>query len=98
MNRQSTGASLHQRPEAVTDLSTLSPLSDDIIISCIHECSMSNNIYTNIGSSVIVAINIDPHKYVPTNSDSAMHKYAADYRDTFGGEGEAATTYLPIGK
>ena len=59
---------------------------------------MSNNIYTNIGSSVIVAININPHKYVPTNSDFAMHKYAADYRDTFGGEGEAATTYLPIGK
>ena len=30
MNRQPTGASLHQWSEAVTDLSTISPLSDDV--------------------------------------------------------------------
>jgi len=80
MNRQSAGASLHQRLEAVTDLSTLSPVSDDIIVSCIRERFMSDNIYTNIGTSALVAIN--PHKYVPTNSDSVMHKYAAEYRNT----------------
>lgn len=80
MNRQSTGAGMHQRLEAVTDLSTLSPVSDDIIVSCIRERFMSDNIYTNVGSSALVAVN--PHKYVPTNSDSVMHKYAAEYRDT----------------
>ncbi|KIM80662.1 glycosyltransferase family 2 protein [Piloderma croceum F 1598] len=79
MNRQSTGG-LHQRLEAVTDLSTLSPVSDDIIVSCIRERFMTDNIYTKIGTSTLVAVN--PHKYVPTNSDSVMHKYAAEYRDT----------------
>jgi chitin synthase len=81
MNRQST---LHQRLEAVTDLSTLSPVSDDIIVSCIRERFMTDNIYTNIGTSALVAIN--PHKYVPTNSDSVMHKYAAEHRDTSAGK------------
>lgn len=41
---------------------------------------MSDNIYTNIGTAALVAVN--PHKYVPTNSDSVMHKYAAEYRNT----------------
>jgi chitin synthase len=80
MNRQSTGAAMHQKLEAVTDLSALSPVSDDIIVSCIRERFMSDNIYTYIGTSALVAIN--PHKYVPTNSDSVMHKYAAEHRDT----------------
>ncbi|KZP20345.1 glycosyltransferase family 2 protein [Athelia psychrophila] len=72
--------SMHQKLEAVTDLATLSPVSDDIIVSCIRERFMSDNIYTNIGTSALVAVN--PHKYLPTNSDSVMHKYAAEYRDT----------------
>jgi chitin synthase len=79
MNRQSTSG-LHQRLEAVTDLSTLSPISDDIIVSCIRERFMTDSIYTKIGTSVLVAVN--PHKYITTNSDSVMHKYAAEYRDT----------------
>jgi len=41
---------------------------------------MTDSIYTKIGTSALVAVN--PHKYVSTNSDSAMHKYAAEYRDT----------------
>ncbi|OCH90496.1 glycosyltransferase family 2 protein [Obba rivulosa] len=41
---------------------------------------MSDNIYTNIGTSAVVAVN--PHKYVTSNSDAVMHKYAAEYRDT----------------
>ncbi|KAJ6489438.1 glycosyltransferase family 2 protein [Mycena vulgaris] len=77
MNRQST---LHQRMEAVTDLSKLSSLSDDVIVACLRERFMSDTIYTNIGSSGLVALN--PHKYVPTSADSVMHKYAAEYRDT----------------
>lgn len=81
MNRQSSATmSAHQRLEAVTDLSTLSPVSDDIIVSCLRERFMSDNIYTNIGSSGLVAVN--PHKYVASNADSVMHKYAAEYRDT----------------
>ena len=41
---------------------------------------MTDSIYTKIGTSALVAVN--PHKYVSTNSDSVMHKYAAEYRDT----------------
>ena len=75
--RQST---MHQQLEQVIDLSTLSPVSEDIIVSCIRERFMTDNIYTNIGSSALVAVN--PHKYVPSNSDAVLQKYAAEYRDT----------------
>ena len=77
MNRQST---MHQQLESVTDLATLSPVSEDIIVSCIRERFMNDNIYTSIGTSALVAVN--PHKYVPSNSDAVLHKYAAEYRDT----------------
>jgi chitin synthase len=81
MNRQSSAAmSAHQRLEAVIDLSKLSQLSDDIIVACLRERFMSDYIYTNIGTSGLVALN--PHKYVPSNADSVLHKYAAEYRDS----------------
>ncbi|RDB15511.1 hypothetical protein Hypma_004168 [Hypsizygus marmoreus] len=38
------------------------------------------NNYMSVGLSEYVALN--PHKYVSSNSDSIMHKYAAEYRDT----------------
>ncbi|KAJ8519110.1 hypothetical protein ONZ45_g3931 [Pleurotus djamor] len=79
MNRQST-MNAHQRLEAITDLSELSNISDDVIVACIRERFMSDHIYTNIGTSALVAVN--PHKYVPSNSDSVLQKYAAEYRDT----------------
>lgn len=41
---------------------------------------MADTIYTNLGSSALVALN--PHKYVSSSSDSVMYKYAAEYRDT----------------
>ncbi|KAI0074333.1 glycosyltransferase family 2 protein [Panus rudis PR-1116 ss-1] len=81
MSRQSTmGGGIHQQLEEVTDLATLSPISDDIIVACLRERFMSDIIYTNVGSSAIVAVN--PHKYVSSNADSILHKYAAEYRDT----------------
>ncbi|KAF4613327.1 hypothetical protein D9613_010804 [Agrocybe pediades] len=81
MNRHSSGAmSVHQRLEAATDLSKLSSVSDDIIVACIRERFMTDTIYTNIGTSGLVALN--PHKYVSSNADSILHKYAAEYRDT----------------
>ncbi|GJE86394.1 Myosin domain-containing chitin synthase 8 [Phanerochaete sordida] len=79
MSRQST-LGMHQQLEAVTDLATLPSVSDDIIVSCIRERFMADTIYTNIGTSGLVALN--PHKYVPSNSDSVLQKYAAEYRDT----------------
>lgn len=81
-NRQSTAKSLQQRLEPVTDLATLSPVSDDIIVSCLRERFMTDNVYTAIGSSALVAVN--PHKYISTNADSVLQKYAAEYRDTSG--------------
>ena len=77
--RQST-LGMHQRLESVTDLATLPSVSDDIIVACIRERFMTDTIYTNIGSSAIVAVN--PHKYIPSNSDAVLQKYAAEYRDT----------------
>ncbi|KAG9310142.1 glycosyltransferase family 2 protein [Chiua virens] len=79
MNRQSTGMSL-QRLEAVTDLATISPISDDAIVTCLRERFMSDTIYTSVGSSALVAVN--PHKYVSSNADSLLQKYATEYRDT----------------
>jgi chitin synthase len=76
MKRQSTIH--HQRLEAVNDLATLSPLSDDAIVSCIRERFLSDTIYTGISRSALVAIN--PHKFVSTNADSVLHKYAAEHR------------------
>jgi chitin synthase len=78
MKRQSTIH--HQRLEAVKDLTTLSPVSDDTIVSCIRERFLSDTVYTGISKSVLVAIN--PHKFVPSNADSVLHKYAAEYRST----------------
>jgi chitin synthase len=80
MQRHSTTMSIHQRLENITDLTELVTISDDIIVSCIRERFMSDIIYTNIGTSGLVAVN--PHKYVPTNADSVLQKYAAEYRDT----------------
>ncbi|KAJ7083140.1 P-loop containing nucleoside triphosphate hydrolase protein [Mycena belliarum] len=77
MNRPST---LHQRLETVTDPGRLSNLSDNVIGACLRERFMADNIYTSIGSSGLVALN--PHKYISASSDSVMHKYAAEYRDT----------------
>lgn len=79
MNRQST-LGMHQQLEAVTDLATLPSVSDDIIVACIRERFMADNIYTNVGTSALVAVN--PHKYVSSNSDAVLQKYAAEYRDT----------------
>ncbi|GLB39511.1 putative TRAFAC class myosin-kinesin ATPase superfamily, myosin family protein [Lyophyllum shimeji] len=78
--RSSANIGVHQRLEAVTDLTHLSPPSDDIIVACLRERFMTDNIYTSVGSSGLVALN--PHKYVSSNSDSVLHKYAAEYRDT----------------
>lgn len=78
MKRQSTIH--HQRLEAVNDLTTLSPLSDDTIVSCIRERFLSDTVYTGISKSALVAVN--PHKFVPSNADSVLHKYAAEYRST----------------
>ena len=41
---------------------------------------MSDNIYTYVGTSAIVAVN--PHKYVASNSDAVLLKYAGEYRST----------------
>jgi chitin synthase len=77
MKRQSTVH--HQRLEALNDLVALSPLSDDSIVSCIRERFLSDTIYTGISNSALVAVN--PHKYVPSNADSVLHKYAAEHRN-----------------
>ena len=84
MNRRESTGTTRQRLEAVDDLTTLAPVNEDIIVSCIRERFMSDTIYTNIGTSALVAVN--PHKYVPSNSDAVLHKYAAEYRDTSPGK------------
>jgi chitin synthase len=81
MNRQSSATmSVHQRFEAATDLAHLTSISDDIIVACLRERFMTDTIYTSVGSHGLVALN--PHKYVSSNADSILHKYAAEYRDT----------------
>lgn len=74
--------SAHKRLEATTDLATISTISDDLIVACLRERFMADNVYTSVGTSALVALN--PHKYVSSNADSIMQKYAAEYRDTAG--------------
>ncbi|KAG6376339.1 hypothetical protein JVT61DRAFT_2321 [Boletus reticuloceps] len=57
-----TALSLYQRLEAVDDLASLSAVSDDVIVTYLHECFVSDTIYTNIGSSVLVAVNCFKHR------------------------------------
>ncbi|KAF8625844.1 hypothetical protein AX17_006740 [Amanita inopinata Kibby_2008] len=70
----------HARLESTTDLAHLSSPSTDIIVACLRERFMSDIVYTGIGTSALVALN--PHKYVSSNSDSVLQKYATEYRDT----------------
>jgi chitin synthase len=72
--------SIHQRLEAATDLGSLSPVSDDIIVACLRERFMADSIYTGIGTNGVVSLN--PHKYLSSTSDAVLQKYAAAYRDT----------------
>lgn len=77
-NKQSSA--YHQQLENVTDLTSLPDVSDDLMVSCLRERFLTDNIYTAINSSALVAVN--PHKYIPSNADSVLFKYAAEYRNT----------------
>lgn len=68
------------RLDAVSDLAALSTISDDIIVSCLRERFLQDIIYTNLGTSAVVALN--PHKYVGSNADAVLMQYCAEYRDT----------------
>ncbi|KDQ56608.1 glycosyltransferase family 2 protein [Jaapia argillacea MUCL 33604] len=91
-NRQSQLHPHHAQLENTTDLTHLSPISDDIIVSCLRERFMSDMIYTQVGSAAIVAIN--PHKYVSSNADSVLLKYAGEYRETVEGKEESAAPHV----
>ncbi|PFH46960.1 glycosyltransferase family 2 protein [Amanita thiersii Skay4041] len=80
MARSGLGPNAHQRLETMTDLADLPSPSTDIIVACLRERFMSDHIYTGVGTSALVALN--PHKYVPSNSDSVLQKYSTEYRDT----------------
>jgi chitin synthase len=80
MNRQSTGMSLQQRLEPVQDLASLPGVQDDVVVSCLRERFLADTIYTRIGSATLVAVN--PHKYVASDADAVLHKYAAEFRET----------------
>ncbi|KZS96924.1 glycosyltransferase family 2 protein [Sistotremastrum niveocremeum HHB9708] len=86
--REQSGSSSYQRLENETDLTKLPTISDDVILSCIRDRFMTDQIYTAIGTSAVVSIN--PYKYVNSSADAVMVKYAAEYRDT-----AEEKTYLP---
>lgn len=86
--REQSGSSSYQRLENETDLAKLPTISDDVILSCIRDRFMTDQIYTAIGTSAIVSIN--PYKYVNSSADAVMVKYAAEYRDT-----AEEKTYMP---
>ena len=66
--------------EHQNDLAKLPSISDDIILSCLRERFLADLIYTALGTSALVSVN--PYKYVPSNGDAVLMKYAAEYRDT----------------
>ena len=65
----------HTKLRPVSDLTTLDTPSDNIIVNCLHERFMTDNIYTGVRMSTLVIVN--PHKYVSSNTDSVLHNYAA---------------------
>ncbi|KAJ7437700.1 P-loop containing nucleoside triphosphate hydrolase protein [Mycena latifolia] len=85
MNCQST---LHQRMEVVTDLATLSSLSDDAIVACLRGRFISDTIYNNIGSSSLVALNpLPPHIFqLANNAYYHMKRMTQDQSIIFTGE------------
>ena len=76
-----TRASGSQNPklDEVTDLATLSSISDDIILSCLRERYLSGHLYTAIGSNAVVVVN--PYKYTPSSGDATLVQYAMEFRE-----------------
>ena len=70
----------HTKPRPILNLTTLDTPSDNVIINCLHEHFMSDNIYTGICMLTLIIVN--PHKYVLSNANSVLHNYAAGCRDT----------------
>lgn len=66
--------------EGASDLSKISNVNEDVIVSCLRERFLTDNVYTALGSSGLVAVN--PHKYINANSDSILASYGHEYRDT----------------
>jgi chitin synthase len=66
--------------EAVSDLSKLQNVTEDMFFACLRERFLKDIIYTSLGSSALIAVN--PHKYVTCNSDASLATYAHEYRDT----------------
>ncbi|KAJ7747464.1 P-loop containing nucleoside triphosphate hydrolase protein [Mycena maculata] len=60
-----------------SDLAAVPHVSDDVIVSCLWERFMSDTIYTALGASALVALNL--HKYVSPSGDSVLNKYATEY-------------------
>jgi chitin synthase len=69
-----------QQLQTINNLTNLTSLSNNIIIPCIHERFTPDTIYTTVGSPTLVAVN--PHECVPSNVNSALQKYAAEYHNT----------------
>lgn len=66
--------------QGVENLCKLSNITEDVLVACLRERFLTDTVYTAIGSSGIVSLN--PHKYVPSNSDAVLATYAHEYRDT----------------
>ncbi|KIY53918.1 glycosyltransferase family 2 protein [Fistulina hepatica ATCC 64428] len=70
----------------VSDLTLLENISgrdniiDDTILHTLRERLLADTMYTAIGTCALVAMN--PHKYVPSSSDSTMWRYITEYRET----------------
>lgn len=64
----------------VVNLSQLSSVTDEFIVSCLRERFLKDLTYTRVGSSAIVAVN--SHKYVASSSDTVLVSYAHEHRDT----------------
>src|SRR2546423_10444086 len=68
--------------EDKANLSTIHNISQDSIASTLRERYQTDNIYTRINSSALVAIN--PYKILPIFSESTIQEYVTDYKDTSG--------------
>ena len=61
----------------LTGHSALPHIAEDTVLATLRERYLASKPYTSASSSVLISLN--PHTYLPVNSDSSLQDYVAEY-------------------
>ena len=71
-------SSAHRRDHTDARLSSsLSTIAEDAVLATLRERYLSSKPYTLASPSVLISVN--PHTYLPVNSDSSLQNHVAEY-------------------